>query len=110
MNITQLQEATGWTCIGSDASKTKEINGVFTGDLLSWVMGHGETGNAWITVQAHSNIIAVAVLRELSCIVVAHGARLNEDALEQAAAEDIAVFYCDLSSYQAAREFVRLGF
>ena len=33
-------------------------------DVLSWMLAHGQKDMAWITVQTHLNVIAVAVLKE----------------------------------------------
>ena len=40
----------------------REVRCGYTCDLLSWVMAHGEEGMAWVTVQTHMNVVAVAVL------------------------------------------------
>ena len=49
----------------------REINGAYIGDLLSWVMGKAESGNVWITIMYNINVIAVATLADVSCIVLA---------------------------------------
>ncbi len=49
------------------------IEGLYIGDLLSWVMGHGQPGHVWATVQAHENVIAIAKLKEFSAIVLVEG-------------------------------------
>ena len=33
--------------------KDREIDGVYVGDLLSWVMGRAQSGNAWITIMSN---------------------------------------------------------
>ena len=70
MNVQELIEKTGWTCIAAKEHLDRTVGGAYCGDLLSWVMGNGEPEQAWITVQVHMNVIAVAVLREFSCIVI----------------------------------------
>ena len=40
----------------------REIDGVYIGDLLSWVMGRASQDNAWITIMSNINVIAVATL------------------------------------------------
>ena len=35
----------------------REIDGVYIGDLLSWVMGKAESGNIWITIMSNINIL-----------------------------------------------------
>ena len=73
MNVGQLIEKTGWTLVCGDVDK--EIRGGWCGDLLSRVMGSGPFGSAWITVQAHRNVIAVASLREFACVIFAEGVK-----------------------------------
>ena len=46
-----------------------EIEGVYIGDLLSIVMSKAKKNYAWITIQTHINIVAVAELLELACII-----------------------------------------
>ena len=64
----------------------KEIRGGYAGDLLSWVMGRAEAGSAWVTIMTNSNIVAVASLLELSCIILAESSACD-DALRNLAAE-----------------------
>ena len=40
----------------------REIEGIFTGDLLSWAMGRAKEGDAWFTVMGNVNAVAVASL------------------------------------------------
>ena len=49
----------------------REIDGVYIGDLLSWVMGRAQSGNVWITIMSNINIVAVASLADTSCIILA---------------------------------------
>ena len=47
----------------------REINGVYIGDLLSWVMGKAQYDNVWITIMSNINVIAVASLSDVSCVL-----------------------------------------
>lgn len=51
----------------------REVTGGYTGDLLSWVMGRAEEGDAWITIMSNANIVAVATLAGVSCVLLAEG-------------------------------------
>lgn len=62
----------------------REIGGVYIGDLLSWVMGRASSGDAWITIMSNVNILAVASLADVSCIILAEGVSIEEDVLETA--------------------------
>ncbi|TFG83560.1 MAG: AraC family transcriptional regulator [Erysipelotrichales bacterium] len=97
MNVLEIASRSGWQ-IAAEVNTQNTIKGIFTGDLLSWVMGHAQPDDLWVTVQAHSNIIAVAVLRELAGIVIAHGSMIEEDTLKTAREEGIPILLSSQSS------------
>lgn len=99
----------GLKLLAGGTGTDKELTGVYICDLLSWVMSHGKKGNAWITVQTHSNIIAVATLLELGCIIVPEDIEVPEDTLRKADEEGIAVFQSSLSAYGLAKELYKMG-
>lgn len=87
----------------------KEITGVYICDLLSWVMSHANKGNAWITVMSHANVVAVASLLDLGCIIVPENIEVDPDALKKAEEEGIPVLSTALNSYQIAVELEKMG-
>ena len=109
MNVEQLAQKTGWTLYANDEAKNREIQGAFVGDLLSWVMGNSLPDQAWLTVQSHLNVIAVACLREFSCIVFVQGVKPPQETLDKAMEEDLAILTTDLSAYQACCVLHELG-
>ena len=62
----------------------REIKDAYIGDLLSWVMGRAKSDDAWITIMSNRNILAVAALSDVSCIILAEGVTLEEDIIETA--------------------------
>lgn len=80
----------------------KEIGSVYIGDLLSWVMSHSEQNCAWITVQTHINIVAVAVLLEMSCIILPEGCTPDEDTQKKALEENIPLLVSPWTAYNIA--------
>ena len=109
MLVKSAGEKIGLKLMAGVAGVGKELTGVYICDLLSWVMSHGKKGDAWITVQTHSNIIAVAALLELSCIIVPEDIEVPEDTLRKAEEEGIAIFQSSLSTYGLAKELYRMG-
>lgn len=87
----------------------QEVTGGYCSDLLSNVMGNAEAGDLWITLQAHQNIIAVASLIDLAGIIVASGAKLEEDTISKAKKENIPLFTTDLPIYEVAGQLYNLG-
>lgn len=51
----------------------RAVTGGYAGDLLSWVMGRAEAGDAWVTIMSNPNIVAVASLADASCVILAEG-------------------------------------
>lgn len=92
-----------------DTEKEINIEGVYIGDLLSIVMSKAKQNYAWITIQTHINIMAVAELLELSCIIIAENMEIEKDALEKAIELDIPVFKTHDSAYQVACKLYEMG-
>jgi len=80
----------------------REICGVYIGDLLSWVMGRAQSGNVWITIMSNLNVIAVASLSDVSCVLLSEGVELSEDAKKAAEDKEINILMSDKSSYELA--------
>ena len=51
----------------------REVERAAVGDLLSFVMGSDAEGAAWITVQTHLIVAAVAVLKGIPIKIIASG-------------------------------------
>lgn len=81
----------------------REINGVYIGDLLSWVMGRAECDNAWITIMTNVNVIAVASLVDVSCVILAEGVTLEESILNTAEEKNVNVLTSKLPMYEVAK-------
>lgn len=80
----------------------REIDGVYIGDLLSWVMGRANSDNAWITIMSNVNILAVASLADTSCIILAEGVTLEEDVIKTALDKEINILKTDMDIYNVA--------
>lgn len=80
----------------------REITGVYVGDLLSWVMGRAESGDAWITIMSNVNIVAVASLADVACVILAEGVTLDAEIRNTAEQKGINVFSSSKTAYQLA--------
>lgn len=93
--------------VGEDLDR--EITGGYVGDLLSQVMAQAKTGNLWITIQAHQNIVAVATLLDLSGIIISSGLKPTANLLEKAQREQINILVSSDNSYQLVTKLSELG-
>ena len=80
----------------------REINGVYIGDLLSWVMGKAKSDNAWITIMSNINTLAVASLTDVACIILAEGVTIEEEIRSAAESKGINVISSRYSAYDTA--------
>ena len=94
--LAQLIEAQDMT---PEAEEDREISCGYTCDLLSWVMAHGCEGMAWITVQTHMNVVAVAALAEMACVILPENIDMPKDILAKAEEEGLRVLKSPLTAY-----------
>ena len=80
----------------------REIDGVYIGDLLSWVMGKAGEGNAWITIMSNVNVIAVATLSDVACVVFAEGVEPDAELITLADAKGVNLLSSPMSAYGTA--------
>lgn len=107
MNVSELSK------IGlkplNDVPLTNDILDVYIGDLLSFVMANGKEGTLWLTVQKHSNVIAVASLNDFAGIIFVQNNYPNEDTIQKANEFSIPLFISDKDAYGVAKDLVALG-
>lgn len=108
MKVKDLVLNNNWKLINENNGLDRDVKGVFVGDLLSFVMGNGEPNNAWITIQAHLNVIAVAMLREFSCVIFVDGANVTQDMIDKANEENLILIQSDSSAYDTAIKLYEL--
>lgn len=102
MTVRALADVTGWRAAALPAGE-REVTGGYMGDLLSWVMGRAHSGDAWITIMSNQNIVAVALLADVSCILLAEGVEPDEGVAALAAQKGINLLQSPLSAYETAR-------
>lgn len=77
----------------------REVSGGYAGDLLSWVMGRAQSGDAWITIMSNLNIIAVASLADPSCIILSEGVTLDDGVRARAESQGVNVLSSELDTF-----------
>ncbi len=83
-------------------SPDRTPKGVYIGDLLSWVMGRASADNVWITIMSNINVIAVASLSDVSCVIFAEGVTPDDDIVSVAKEKGINLLCSDLPTYETA--------
>ncbi len=90
-------------------SNKKTVTNAYIGDLLSLVMSKAKENSIWITIQTHLNIIAVAELVDIACIVIVENMEIDKDTISKAKELDIPIFKTSKSAYDVAKDLSKLG-
>ena len=86
---------------------TREIKGAYCGDLLSWVMGRAKEDDAFVTVMANVNTIAVAVLADVACVILCEGAHFDEMSIKRAEQQEVCILESEEPAFQLALKLGR---
>ena len=109
MNIKELIELTGAKNMTPEVSLETEVTCGYTCDLLSWVMAHGKAGMAWITVQTHMNVIAVASLMEMAAVIIPEEIEMEAPSLEKAREEGTCVLQSGKTAFELCALMAQAG-
>ena len=101
MTVAEVAHGMGLTPIAVPDAE-RECTGAYVGDLLSWVMGRAQSGDVWITIMSNINIIAVASLADVACILLAEGVELDETVKATALTKGINVYSSAKTAYELA--------
>lgn len=107
MNVSALQSELDLKPLNiGDGSR--EITGGYCGDLLSWVMGRASAGNAWMTIMTNVNIVAVALLADVSCVIICEGCEITDELIAAAKDKRINLLLSKDSVYETAGKLYTL--
>lgn len=108
LKVKDLQDRLNLVLAAGGEGLDRHFSGGYCGDLLSDVMANASEHNVWLTVQAHQNIVAVAVLKEIACIIITCGNRPDQAVCHKANEEKIPLFLSDRSSFDLATDLARV--
>ena len=91
MTVLELAQALNLEPV-CEAEPDREVTGGYTGDLLSWVMGRAQSGDAWVTIMSNNNVIAVATLTDAALVIMAEDVRPDPGVTELAERKGINLY------------------
>ncbi len=109
MKIREIVKACNLQLLTGEKMQDREITGGYVSDLLSDVMAHCKKGAVWITLQAHPNIVAVAVLKEISGIIIVNGRKPENDTITKAETESVTIMSTERSAFDVAGQLYGMG-
>jgi hypothetical protein len=99
--LTELTSKKNWGSINPSSA--------YISDLLSCVMAGAKHQSIWITLQSHSNIVAVAALLDVSAVIITEGATPDPETIEKANSEGITLLSTDKLSFEVCGLLWEMG-
>ena len=101
MKLSEAAAALPMDVLTGELVKDAEISTVYTCDLLSRVMSMSEKDCIWITVLTHLNVVAVAQLADIACVLIPEDIPVPESTVEKAREENINIISTPMSTYES---------
>ncbi len=86
-----------------------EVTSGYATDMLSCAMAKIQAGCVWVTLQAHSNIVAVASLTDAAGIIITEGAKPDAATVKKAEDEGVPILATDLTTFTVISKLFELG-
>ena len=84
----------------SEPEPERKITGGYAGDLLSWVMGRAQEGDAWVTIMTNRNVLAVAALADTACVILAEASAVEPEVVSLAKEKGLNLYRSELRSFE----------
>ena len=107
MTVLGLKEALHLTAFALPQGE-RHVRGGYAGDLLSWVMGKAGADDAWVTIMSNPNIVAVAQLTDVSCIILGEGVVPDAGVADLATQKGINLLGSEFSVFALAAQIKNL--
>ena len=106
MKVSELIENLNLTLVTDNNYEDREVKGCYIGDLLSWVMGRAQADNVWITIMNNVNIVAVAALADVACILLCEDVKVDQSIIDKANSQNIIIVSSKLTAFELAEKLV----
>lgn len=111
LTLAEIAEALGLERLTPELPQAPEprITAGYATDLLSDVLAHAPRGGILVTVQAHINVIAVAVHAELAAVIFALDRRPDATVLRKAVDQGIEAYLTPDTAFNIVGRLYALG-
>lgn len=107
MTVEEYARKTGLEVLAMPAPG-REVTGGYCGDLLSFVMGRAQAGDAWMTIMSNINVPAVAVLSGVACVVLCENVAVDAAVVNKAKEEGVNLLRAEKTVFEMAAGLSRL--
>jgi hypothetical protein len=109
MTLKDIVQSLGLKVLTGEDQLDSEVNRGYSSDLMSDVIANAKKADLWVTLQVHVNVVAVAVMKELSGIILINGRNPEPETLDRAGYEGIPLFQSELPAFELIGRLYSLG-
>lgn len=100
MTLSEIAQHLKCEILTDEINLDKDVKDGYVSDLLSDVIGNIKENSVWITIQRHINILGVAKLKDVIAIIIPRNLQLDDNVIEKARGEGIAVLRDPRSAFE----------
>lgn len=108
MKVRDLVEKLDLVVLSGATGLDRNVEGCYVGDLLSDVLGNAKVGDVWVTLQSHKNVMAIASLKGIACVVLVKGCKPADDTVAQSNLEGIPFLGTSLQTFEVVGRIYEL--
>lgn len=109
MRIEDILQAIEGDVVAGKDYLDREISYGYVCDLLSHAMANCHENSLWVTVQTHLNVVAVATLLDIQCILVPEGVAVEEMTIQKAEEEEIVIISTEKNAFEICGRLYGMG-
>jgi predicted transcriptional regulator len=100
MKVSEIVKELNLEVITSSDNLEREVTSCYVSDMLSDVIAHAKRGSVWVTMQKHLNIVPVAMVNDLSAVIIVHGRIPDQETILKADAENLPLLVAQTDAFQ----------
>ena len=109
MDLSQIAKELQLEKLTTHSTEGVDVEACHLGDMLSHVIASIKENSIWVTIQIHSNVVAIAILRSVAAIVFCAKRVPDDETLAKAEEEGIHCFSSELTAFQIASKLSESG-
>lgn len=109
MTVKELLSEIPMDVLCGEENLDREIGRGFSSDMMSNAIAKGTEGDVWLTFQTHMNVVAIALMKKMSVVVLVQDRKLIPQALEKAKVSGLPVLVSSMSAFELCGRLYKLG-
>ena len=109
MRLSEIAAKLDLKVVSDGGDIDREITGGYASDLMSDAIAHANTGDLWVTLQVHQNVIAIASMKEIGAVVLTQNREPLPETVEKAKNEEIPILVSGLGAFELIGRLYQIG-